>query len=271
MRRTDVRPPAVAGTFYPDSPDRCRAQLDALLGHTPAPTGGGGPKAVIVPHAGWIYSGPVAASAYATIGPRVHEIERVVVLGPAHTVALEAMAVPASRTWVTPLGEIEIDAEPVRASLACPRVVADDRPHWREHAIEVQLPFLQHLLPGFRLLPVVVGWVPTHDVVGLLDAVWGGEETLVVISTDLSHYHDHATATRLDQRTAAAIVAADGAAVGPEDACGAYPLRGLLARAARNGDPIELLDRRTSADTAGDPDRVVGYGAFAVGATSASP
>jgi hypothetical protein len=213
-----------------------------------------------------VYSGPVAASAYARVLPRRDEVTRVVLLGPNHRVPLRAMALPSVDALATPLGRVPIDTA-LRDSLAArPEVVVDDRPHEDEHSLEVHLPFLQVVLgDGWQVLPLVVGQVGVAAVADLLDAVWGGPETLVVVSTDLSHYHDHATAHALDSATAAAVVARRWREVEPERACGAYPLRGLLAEAERRDLPVELLDLRTSGDTAGDRRRVVGYGAFAVG------
>jgi len=261
--------------FYPASADELAAMIDRDLeaagAETTAPREA--PKAIVVPHAGYVYSGPVAASAYARIIGQRDTTRRVVLLGPAHRVALAGMAVPTVDLFRTPLGDVPIDADARRAALAVPGVIADDLPHAPEHALEVQVPFLQRALgpatgpageDRWRLLPVVVGRTPAETVAGLLDALWGGAETLIVVSTDLSHYHDHATARRLDAATAASIVARDVAAIGVDDACGAHPLRGLLETARRRDLPVHLLDLRTSADTAGDPTRVVGYGAFEV-------
>jgi AmmeMemoRadiSam system protein B len=261
-----VRPPIVAGTFYPNDPDALRALLDRTLSsvearasHEPAP------KAIVAPHAGYIYSGPIAATAYRAIEPRAAEIQRVVLLGPAHRVPLRGMAVPSVDAFATPLGLATIDDAARRHIEVMPGVVVDDHPHADEHSLEVHVPFLQHVLgEGWQLLPIVVGQATPLDVADVLAALWGGHETLVVISTDLSHYHDYRTAAELDRRTAAAIVAGNVEGVSTEDACGAHPLRGLLELSRRAGFAIELLDLRSSGDTAGDRSRVVGYGAFAV-------
>jgi AmmeMemoRadiSam system protein B len=218
-----------------------------------------------VPHAGYVYSGPIAASAYAQVAARRGTIRRVVVLGPAHRVPVDGMAVPTAAHFATPLGPVEVDDDLRRLALTVPAVHADDRPHAPEHSLEVQLPFLVRTLGAdITVLPVVVGHASAHQVADLLDAVWGGPETLVVISSDLSHYHDHPTATARDRRTAAAILERRGEEIGPHDACGAYPLGGLIEVAERRGLRIDLLDLRNSGDTAGDRSRVVGYGAFAV-------
>ncbi len=225
------------------------------------------PKALIVPHAGYVYSGPVAASGYARLIPSAAGITRVVLLGPAHRVPVEGMAVPTVDGFTTPLGTVPVDDDARGQALSCRGVHRDDRAHADEHSLEVHLPFLQRVLgpEGWSILPLVVGRADPGAVADLLDALWGGPETLIVVSSDLSHYHDAATASRLDARTARAIVERDTTHLDPSDACGAYPLRGLLLAAERHDLPVHLLDLRTSADTAGGPQRVVGYGAFTVG------
>lgn len=253
-----VRAPAVAGTFYPADPVELASMVDAMLEE--ARGGEGAPVALVAPHAGYAYSGPVAASAYALL--RGSDVRRVVVLGPAHYVPLRGCAVPASEAWATPLGDVPVDAD-AREVVRRAGATVDDGPHDPEHSIEVQLPFLQCVLTGgFSVLPVAVGACPPPVVARVIGAV--PADALVVVSTDLSHYHDDATAKRLDRRTADAVLALDPDAIGPEDACGVFALRGLVEHARRRGLAIELLDLRTSADTAGDPRRVVGYGAFAL-------
>ena len=256
-----VRAPAVSGTFYPSDPEELRREVDAHLSVSLA-ADEAAPKALIVPHAGYIYSGPTAGTAYARLRPARTVIKRVVLLGPAHRILVEGLAVSSADGFETPLGVVSVDEELRRIALSLPQARIDDRAHAAEHSIEVQLPFLQRTLDDLRILPLVVGDASVTEVAAVLDAVWGGEETLVVVSTDLSHYHEYEVARRLDARTAAAIVAADFAMVRDDDACGAYPLRGLLATAARRRLGIELIDLRNSGDTAGDRDRVVGYGAF---------
>lgn len=261
-----VRPPVVAGTFYPRDPTALRSMLDQLLA-TAEPQRPQVPaaKAIVAPHAGYLYSGPIAAHAYRAVESRRHDIERVVLLGPAHRVPLDGMAVPSVAAFSTPLGEVTIDDAARRHVAALPNVVVDDEPHADEHSLEVHLPFLQHVLEGsWSLVPIVVGRAAPLDVADVLAALWGGSETLVVVSTDLSHYHDHAMAAELDRRTAAAIVARDVDGISTSDACGAHPVRGLLELSRRAGLDVELLDLRSSGDTAGDRAKVVGYGAFSI-------
>ncbi len=260
-----VRPPAVAGTFYPGSADALRAALRRAFADAVHPGEGDRvPEALIVPHAGYVYSGPVAASAYARIIPARSTIRRVVLLGPSHRSAVRGLAVSSADAFSTPLGVVPIDAAYRNAVLALPGVGVDDRAHADEHSLEVQLPFLQTVLDEFTLLPLSVGDATVDEVAAVLEALWGGPETLVVVSTDLSHYHHYDDALRLDARTAAAVVAREPGAVDDRDACGAYPLRGLLQVASEHGLTVEQLDLRNSGDTAGDHHRVVGYGAFAV-------
>ena len=263
--RERVRRPAVAGSFYPSDPEELRAEIgrafDAARRTAPASRP---PKALVVPHAGYRYSGPVAASAYRTLeSPARGAIRRVVVLGPSHFVPLEGLAVSEADAFETPLGLVPVDDEARGAALGGPRCVADDEPHATEHSLEVQLPFLQTVLDEFTLVPLTVGRAEPEEVAAVLERLWGGPETLVMVSTDLSHYLDHASATNRDRRTAGAIVAGRPEEIADLDACGVHPLRGLLVSVARHGLTALLLDLRTSGDTTGDTARVVGYGAFA--------
>jgi AmmeMemoRadiSam system protein B len=238
--------------------------VDRLLASGGAPIGDP-PPAVIVPHAGYRYSGPVAASAYRLLRAAGDRVRRVALLGPAHFVPLGGAAVPGSPAWDTPIGTAAIDPV-LREVAAGAGAVIDDGPHEPEHALEVQLPFLMRLLgAGTTFLPVAVGRAGAEVVAGLVEALWG-EVDLVVVSTDLSHYLDVHAARLRDRRTADAVLARRAEAIGPEDACGLFALRGIVQLARVRDLPIRLLDLRTSADTLGDPDRVVGYGAFAVGA-----
>ena len=253
-----VRPPAVAGTFYPADPSELRSAVQGCLGEP----GGRTPKAIIAPHAGYVFSGPVAGSAYAQVARA--GLSRVVIVGPAHRTPHAGVAVSSADAFATPLGEVRVDTATRDALVDAGLAVVGDDAHAREHSLEVHLPFVQVCLGDVAVLPIAVGEVPPGQVADVLEHVWGDEETLVVVSTDLSHYHDHVTASELDRRTAAAIVARRADQLGPYDACGVVPLRGLLLAAERRGLDVELLDLRTSADTAGGPDRVVGYGAFAL-------
>jgi AmmeMemoRadiSam system protein B len=259
-----VRPAAVAGTFYPADPTVLGAEVDRLLAEVPA-TAEAAPKALIVPHAGYVYSGPIAATGYATVRDSPVPFTRVVLLGPAHRVAVLGLATSSADAWSTPLGEVTIDAEARDAACQLPGVSVDDDAHVGEHSLEVHLPFLQRVLGGeFTLAPFVVGRAEPEVVAAVLDRLWGGPETLIVVSSDLSHYLDHASATVRDRHTASMIVEERVAALAPDDACGASPVRGLLVAGSRHGVHPCLLDLRNSGDTAGSSDRVVGYGAFAL-------
>ena len=259
-RSTNERAAAAAGTFYPSDPDELAAQVDALLEGAHPHRDAGEPLALIVPHAGYVFSGPVAGTAYALL--RGREITKITLLGPAHFVPLHGAAVPETDVWRTPLGPVRIDPD-LREIAVEAGAIADDRPHEPEHSLEVQLPFLQRIFgSGLRVLPVAVGVAGAVDVADLIAALL--PHALAVVSTDLSHYHDRTTAERLDRRTAEAVLALDPDAIGREDACGSFALRGLVELARREGYAVRLLDLRTSADTAGDPSRVVGYGAFSV-------
>jgi AmmeMemoRadiSam system protein B len=261
-----VRLPVVAGTFYPRRRAALQATVDDLLASTtPSLPDGPVPKAIVGPHAGYRYSGPIAATAYRAIRPRRHDITRVVLAGPSHRTRFDGLAVPTVDAFATPLGDVAIDRSARELAASSTGVVLDDRPHRDEHSLEVHLPLLQRSLgDDWELLPIAVGRATPAMVADVLTALWGGPETLVVVSTDLSHYHDYTTANALDRRTADAVVRADVDAIGLTDACGATPLRGLLELARRDALSIELVDLRNSADTSGDRDRVVGYGAFVV-------
>jgi len=264
--RRSVRFPAVAGVFYPSSPARLRAMVQGALAgavrDAPDAVGERVPKAIIGPHAGYVYSGPIAASAYVWVRTSRGIVERVVLIGPAHWAALNAVAVSSANAFATPLGELPVDADGRRSVLSCPGVVVDDRAHAKEHSLEVHLPFIQEVLGDVAVLPLVVGRMAATKVADVLEAVWGGPETLVVASTDLSHYHDHATAIILDRETAEAIVSRHPEEVGLDRACGVFAVRGLLEAARRHDLEVDLVDLRTSGDTSGSEDSVVGYGAF---------
>jgi MEMO1 family protein len=261
---TAIRHPAVAGTFYPADRDALERQLALFLSEAandaPSPAV---PKAIIGPHAGYVYSGPVAARAYARLAAGRGKISRVVLIGPSHYVAFRGLAVDTATAWAMPGGTVQLDTEAIARLRALPMVGELDAAYQREHALEVHVPFLQHVLGEFRLVPIVAGDAPAEVVATVFDALWGGPETLIVVSTDLSHYLDYAACRRLDQSTAEAIEQFDPA-ITPTQACGAVPTRGLLLAARQRGMTIERLDLRNSGDTAGPRDRVVGYGAWAL-------
>ncbi len=260
----DVRRPAVAGSFYPAEPAALRGEIDRLLAAVEARSGAApaAPKALIVPHAGYIYSGPIAAAAYARLRPVADAIRRVILLGPAHRVLVRGLALPGARQFATPLGVVDVDADAVAIARALPQVRESAAAHAAEHSLEVQLPFLQRVLRAFSVVPLVVGEATGAMVADVLDALWGGPETLIVVSSDLSHYHRYADAQAIDGVTAGRILALTSG-LDPEQACGATPIDGLLQAARRRGLRAELLDLRNSGDTAGDRGRVVGYAAFA--------
>jgi len=221
------------------------------------------PKAVIAPHAGYVYSGPIAASAYSRFSPARNVIKRVVLLGPSHVVAFRGLATTSAEYWSTPLGLVPMDAEAVRQIITLPQVCILDEAHGREHALEVHLPFLQIVLDEFKIVPLVVGDAEDADVTQVIEKLWGGSETRFVISSDLSHYHDYATARELDSATAQAIEQLKPQDIGREKACGRLPICGLLHAARRHGMQVETVDLRNSGDTAGPRSEVVGYGAWA--------
>jgi MEMO1 family protein len=257
-----IRPPAAAGSFYPADAGRLRFAVEGYLaanGARAVPM----PKAVIAPHAGYVYSGPVAGHAFGSLGEEAPRIRRVVVIGPAHFVPFRGIAVPQSGAFRTPLGEVPLERSAIDAISDLPQVRVADVPHRPEHALEVELPFLQTALAEFTLVPLLVGEATAEEVAQVLELLWGGPETLIVISSDLSHYEPYERARAHDAATAAAIERLDGASLGPRDACGYLPLAGLLIAAGRRGMQARRLDLRSSGDTAGPKDQVVGYGAWA--------
>ena len=256
-----ARPAAVAGLFYPAGEKALRTTVSALLAEAPA--GEGRAKALIVPHAGYIYSGPTAAHAYRLLEGRRTQITRVVLLGPAHRVYLEGMALPSVDAFTTPLGDVPVDRDAVRQVLELPGTEISDHAHAMEHCLEVHLPFLQTLLDEFRLVPIVVGACPATSVEAVIEALWDGDETLVLVSSDLSHYHPYDEARHIDANTTARIEARETDLAG-EEACGAHAINGLMRTAQAKGLGVRTLDVRNSGDTAGDRQRVVGYGAYAL-------
>ncbi len=256
-----IRPTAVAGMFYPADRDELHQMVTGFLSGA-AVSDEAPPKALIAPHAGYIYSGPVAASAYARLAPLRDTIRRVVLLGPSHRVGFIGIAASSADYFHTPLGDVPLDKALLEQVTAIPGVQQFDQAHQMEHSLEVHLPFLQEVLGEFSLLPLVVGDARPEEVAEVLRAVWGGEETLIVVSSDLSHYHDYATAQRMDRATSSAIEQLNPKLIGYENACGRTPLSGLLLVAKEKQLHAETIDLRNSGDTAGPRDQVVGYGAY---------
>ena len=255
-----TRPTAVAGLFYPSDPDLLRTQVLDLLADVAVSQSM--PKALIAPHAGYAYSGRVAAAAFATLRDSAQTITRVVLIGPAHYLQVRGIAGPTVDAFETPLGRVPIDVEALRKIADLPFVIRADAPHAPEHALEVELPFLQTLLRSFQLVPLVVGDAAPQDVAHVLRQLLAGFKTLIVVSSDLSHYHSYEAARRLDLATAAAIERGDWASLGPNQACGCLPIAGLLVEAGRRGLKTRRLSLCNSGDAAGSRDRVVGYGAW---------
>lgn len=262
-RGNTSRPPAVAGLFYPDDAHELRAVVSGYLRQHSSAATAAPPKALIVPHAGYIYSGGIAAAAYATVASLRQTIRRIVLVGPSHRVYLRGMAVPAAGSFATPLGNVAIDQTLKASLLQSGAVVESDTPHAQEHCLEVQLPFLQLLFDDFTLLPLVLGSVAPEHVAAALANVWGDSTTLVLVSSDLSHYHAYTQAQQIDAATSAAILRRDTMLAG-EQACGAVGINGLLYLAGQRQLPVAEIARCNSGDTAGDRARVVGYGAFAI-------
>ncbi len=260
---THIRHAAVAGAFYPGSPRDLDTMVRRFLADAETKTQDGPiPKAIIAPHAGYVYSGAVAASAYARLKPAAGAIRRVVLLGPCHRVAVTGLAVSSADAFATPLGAIPLDKKAIADILSLPQVSVFDATHADEHSLEVHLPFLQEIFHDFSLVPLVVGRASGDEVADVLERLWGGPETVIVISSDLSHYLDYESARRTDATTREAIEALDPSAIGHDQACGRVPVAGLLTLARRRGLRVTTLDLRNSGDTAGDRDRVVGYGAW---------
>ena len=258
-----VRPPAVAGLFYPAAAAELRRDVAALLAAAgPAARAKPVPKAIIAPHAGYLYSGPTAAAAYARLVPARDLIKRVVLLGPVHRVPVRGLALPAASMLATPLGNIMVDARAHAALSLLPQVSINAAAHAQEHSLEVHLPFLQTVLAGFTVVPLAVGDASAEEVAQVIDTLWGGPETLIIVSSDLSHYLNYTEAQSLDRNTAQAILDLRSD-ISHEQACGGTPVNGLALAAGRHHLKADLIDLRNSGDTAGDRQRVVGYGAFA--------
>lgn len=256
-----TRVPTVAGTFYPARAEELRAMVQQFLQAIKV-TDETIPKAIIAPHAGYIYSGSVAATVYAKLQSARHLIKKVILIGPSHRVPLQGLAVSPAHYFMTPLGKIAVDIELSKQLTTLPQVIISEQAHLHEHSLEVQLPFLQEILADFMLLPLVVGNTTPQEVSEVLEKVWGGDETLIVISSDLSHYHDYQTAQRLDQFTSQAIENLRPEQIAYEQACGRNPINGLLTLARQRKMHANTVYLCNSGDTVGNRDRVVGYGAY---------
>lgn len=257
----NTRKPAVAGQFYPLDPQELTSQIKDLFAASRL-CQASQVKAIIVPHAGYIYSGEVAASAYLTLIPQMHKIKRVILLGPAHRVGFHGLATTSANYYSTPLGDVAIDRAAIDVIQSLPQVVNLDRAHTHEHSLEVQLPFLQNLLDEFALVPLVVGDCNSQQVAEVLELLWGGEETLIVISSDLSHYNSYDDAVKQDRKTSHSIINMQPENIEFDDACGRIPIKGLLMVAEQHKLKPQQIDLKNSGDTAGSKDRVVGYGAY---------
>ncbi len=289
---TTLRPAAVAGTFYPNDPHQLANDVDALIAQalkqlypaTVSPTpysqakpsiavidGGSSssdliastlfPKVLIVPHAGYIYSGAIAAIAYAQCWAKRECIKRVVLLGPAHRIHLEGIACSGVEAFSTPLGWIKVDEAAEEMIKDFPPVWVCKEAHQFEHSVEVQLPFIQRVFPNAQCVPLVVGDTSPADIAHVLETLWGGDETLILISSDLSHFLPYTAACQKDRLTSEAILNLNET-ISPDQACGCMPLNGLLHLAKKKALQPKVLDLRNSGDTAGDKNRVVGYGSF---------
>ena len=260
-----LRPPAVAGLFYPKDPGELSATVRGFLAEAVASSEADRPKALIAPHAGYVYSGPIAASAYALLAGARGEVSRVVLMGPAHRVWVRGLAAPSVDAFETPLGPVRIDRSALERVAGLAQVEFRDDAHAPEHSLEVHLPFLQETLGEFALAPFVVGDATPEEVAEVLEMLWGGPETLVVVSSDLSHHESYATARQMDEAATCAIEALRPGEIGVEQACGRIPVQGLLLCARQRGLRARTLDLRSSGDTAGSRDAVVGYGSYAFG------
>lgn len=262
MASASIRPAAVAGFFYPADPRILQAQIAEMLTSAVPLEVVSEPKALIVPHAGYVYSGSVAAAAYRSLAAMREQVRRVVLIGPAHRAAVEGLALPVAQAFSTPLGTVCVDRHAWQELRARPDVLLDDRPHELEHCLEVQLPFLQTMLDSFTILPLLAGHASAAQVAATLESLWGGPETLIVVSSDLSHYHTYEQA-RVGDRSTVDHILRLRPVLDSQQACGATPINGLLQVASRHGLEPHLLDLRNSGDTAGDRARVVGYASIA--------
>ncbi len=259
--KSHSRQPAVAGQFYPADRDQLASMLEEMLKQAKS-TNLSGIKALIAPHAGFIYSGPIAAAVYQTLLQQSDQFKRVILLGPSHRVGFHGLATTSADSYDMPFGKVPVDRSAVSCIKVLPQVVELDQAHASEHSLEVQLPFLQMVLNDFTLVPLVVGNCPANQVAEVLDLLWGGDETLIVISSDLSHYNSYKAAQYQDQQTSEAILELMPQYIQTDDACGHNPVNGLLLAAKQHNLQTHLIDLRNSGDTAGPQDRVVGYGAY---------
>lgn len=265
MNRRSIRPPAVAGMFYPAERKPLADMVNTFLREAHCEDNPAASKAIIAPHAGYLYSGPIAGSAYARLAKAHTTIRRVVLLGPAHRAPVRGLVAPEALTFAMPAGDVPVDHEAIDSLRDLSQVSRSDEAHAQEHGLEVHLPFLQTLFDDFRIVPFVVGDATPEEVAEVIERLWGGPETLIVISSDLSHYHDYETARRMDEATSKAIEDLRPEDIGREHACGRIPIQGLLLVARRKGLAARILDLRNSGDTAGPREQVVGYGAYAIG------
>jgi AmmeMemoRadiSam system protein B len=256
-----TRQPVCAGKFYPSDPAQLNRMVTDFVSAAKVP-GDVTPKAIIAPHAGYIYSGVVAGSAFARFERDQETIKRIVLLGPSHRVSFEGIAVGQAEAFSTPLGMVSVDKEAIDQIRTLPQVRFFEPAHQHEHSLEVELPFLQAILCEFTIVPLVVGQATDPEVCEVIEKLWGGRETRIVVSSDLSHYHDYKTARQIDQETARSIEECGGDKIGSSQACGYLPIRGLLRSARHHALEAQTLDLRNSGDTAGPRDCVVGYGAF---------
>ena len=260
MKKVSIREPAVSGMFYPDDPTELQQMLGVYLSREDRPEKQ--PKAVIVPHAGYIYSGPIAGSVYSLFAQARGKIQRVVLMGPAHRVGFPGIAITSVDAFSTPLGLAMIDKQALASIASCEDVHVRDDAHALEHSLEVQIPFLQFVFGEFKLVPLLIGDVVPEKVVDVLEMLWDGQETLVVVSSDLSHYNDYDTAVKMDTSTSRAIEDLRPQDIDFEGACGRIPVAALLLLARKRGLHARTIDLRNSGDTAGPKDQVVGYGAY---------
>jgi AmmeMemoRadiSam system protein B len=258
---SSIRQPSVAGYFYPSDPMVLQKTVDALLSQA-KPFSLPAPKAIIAPHAGYIYSGPIAATIYKTLYPHKDSIKCVVLLGPAHRLGFVGIAGTQVTNFITPLGSIPVNSAAIQSILDIPGVQILEQAYEMEHCLEVQLPFLQTILRNFTIVPLIVGDAQPQLVAKVIERLWGEEETLIVISSDLSHYYDYSTAHKLDTAASKAIVELTPEKIADNQACGRLPIKGMLLAAAKKKLHAQMLDLRNSGDTAGNKDKVVGYGAY---------